>query len=82
MHELLLSEDQIREACQRLGEILIDYEASLEERAVLGKLDRGALREILDEPWPEHGRPIGDRPLRSSPRCSGVRNRSGSAADP
>ena len=59
MNELLLTPDQIREAARRLGEILAEYEASLAERAVLPELDRAAIRQILAEPWPEAGRPIG-----------------------
>ena len=59
MSELLLTPDEIREAAARMAEILVGYEASLESRAVLPELDRNALRRILDEPWPEEGRPLG-----------------------
>ncbi len=58
MNELLLTPDQIRDAAARMAEILVGYESSLEERPVLPELDRTALRRILDEPWPEQGRPI------------------------
>jgi len=58
VNELLLTPDQIRDASARLAEILVGYESSLEARAVLPELDRGALRRILEEPWPEEGRPL------------------------
>ncbi|MGI9432156.1 MAG: pyridoxal phosphate-dependent decarboxylase family protein [Myxococcota bacterium] len=60
MNELLLTTDQIRDASSRLAEILVGYENSLESRAVFPELDRGALRSILEEPWPEEGRPLGE----------------------
>ena len=58
MSELILTPDQIRAASARMAEILVGYETSLADRAVLPELDRGALRQILDEPWPEQGRAI------------------------
>ncbi len=58
--ELLLSEEEIHHAAQRLGEILAGYEASLPKRPVFPKLDRALLREILEEPLPERGRPFSE----------------------
>ncbi len=58
--ELLLSEEEIHSAAQRLGEILAGYEASLSKRPVFPTLDRRLLREILEEPLPEQGRPFSE----------------------
>jgi glutamate/tyrosine decarboxylase-like PLP-dependent enzyme len=55
--ELLLKEDEIREAARLLGEAIADYQATLPERPVFPSLDRGLIRRILDEPLPEKGRP-------------------------
>jgi hypothetical protein len=55
--DLLLQEDEIREAAALLGEVLSDYQASLRERAVFPDLDREVLRRILDQPLPEEGLP-------------------------
>ena len=55
--ELLLSEEEIREAAVLLGEALGSYQSSLEDRPVFPDLDRGAIRRILDEPLPEEGIP-------------------------
>jgi aromatic-L-amino-acid decarboxylase len=58
--ELLLDSQEIFEAARRLGEFLSDYQGGLDEQRVFPKLDRHVIREILDEPWPEQGRPLAD----------------------
>jgi aromatic-L-amino-acid decarboxylase len=58
--DLLLREDEIREAARLLGELLADYQASLPDRPVFPDLDRDFIRRILDEPFPEEGRALSE----------------------
>lgn len=58
--ELLLREDEIREAARLLGELLADYQTSLPDRPVFPDLDRDFIRRILDEPLPEEGRALSE----------------------
>jgi glutamate/tyrosine decarboxylase-like PLP-dependent enzyme len=58
--ELLFDPEAHRKAGRLLGELLANYEVDLPGRPVLPKIDRRAMREILDEPLPEEGRSIED----------------------
>jgi aromatic-L-amino-acid decarboxylase len=55
---LILEPDRLRAAGCRLGALLGDYEAGLRSRSVLPDVDRALIRRILDEPFPEDGRPL------------------------
>ncbi len=50
--------DALRSAAHELGELLVRYEAELAARPVFPDIDRAALRTILEEPFPEDGRPF------------------------
>jgi aromatic-L-amino-acid decarboxylase len=58
MSELLFDPETHRKAGLLLGELLANYEIDISNRPVFPKIDRGAIREILDEPLPEEGRSI------------------------
>jgi aromatic-L-amino-acid decarboxylase len=58
--ELLLEEDEIREAARMLGDLLANYQSSLPDRPVFPNLDRDFIRRILDEPLPEEGRALAE----------------------
>jgi glutamate/tyrosine decarboxylase-like PLP-dependent enzyme len=55
MSELLFDPETHRKAGLLLGEFLAGYEVDLYNRPVFPKIDRAAIREILDEPLPEEG---------------------------
>jgi len=58
MNELLFDPEIHRKAGRLLGELLADYEGDLTNRPVFPKVNREAMRDILDEPLPEEGRPL------------------------
>lgn len=60
MNELLFGPDEQREYARLLGELLAGYETDVSKQRVFPDIDRRALRAILDEPLPEHGRPVAD----------------------
>ena len=58
MSELLFDPETHRKVWRLLGELLANYEVDLSNRPVFPKIDREAMREILNEPLPEEGRSI------------------------
>ncbi|MBI2963385.1 MAG: hypothetical protein HYY35_06475 [Deltaproteobacteria bacterium] len=56
--DLLWNPDELRSAARELGELLAGYEADLASRSVFPDIDRAAIRGILEEPFPEDGRPM------------------------
>ena len=58
MRELLFDPETHRKAGRQLGELLANYEGDLNGRPVFPKVNREAMRAILDEPLPEEGRSI------------------------
>jgi aromatic-L-amino-acid decarboxylase len=58
MSELLFDPETHRKVGRLLGELLANYEVDLSNRPVFPRIDREAIREILDEPLPEEGRSI------------------------
>lgn len=58
MADLLLSPDEHRHASALTRDFIDRYHASLPERPVFPDIDRSAIRAILDEPFPEDGRPL------------------------
>jgi aromatic-L-amino-acid decarboxylase len=56
--DLLLDPDALRSAALELGEVLAGYEAELAGRPVFPDIDRKVIRTILEEPFPEDGRPL------------------------
>ncbi|MCX5895096.1 MAG: pyridoxal-dependent decarboxylase, partial [Proteobacteria bacterium] len=60
MKDLLFTPDELRSAAQQIGEVAAAYEADLANRPVLPRIDRQAIRSILEETFPEKGRPLED----------------------
>lgn len=58
MNELLFDPETHRKAGRLLGEFLADYEVDVSNRPVFPKINREAMRAILDEPLPDEGRSI------------------------
>lgn len=58
VRDLLWGPDELRSAARELGEVLAGYEAELATRSVFPDIDRAAIRRILEEPFPEDGRPM------------------------
>ncbi len=56
--DLLLSEKEIREAADLLGEILVSYQAGVADERVLPEVDRAAIHRLLEEPFPEEPRSV------------------------
>jgi len=58
MNELLFDPETHRKAGRLLGELLANYEVDVSHRPVFPKINREAMRAILDEPLPDEGRSI------------------------
>jgi hypothetical protein len=53
--ELLWSPDDLRASARELGDLIARYESELRGRPVFPPIDRAAMREIAEKPFPEHG---------------------------